>query len=334
MSNIVDKTTDKWLKKRIPAAAEFRFHHKNIFIFPSKFGGVFLFLCTLLFLLGTNYQNNLMLLLCYFLVAIFTVTLLTSYINFARLHIQQGRAPQVFVGDNLHFPLWINANKQHKLVTNGHLFFSFKTPRTKNKQDINTVTKIDINHFNNPVSINYKCQTRGLLQLPRVTMASYYPLGLFKCWTHLAFNGEMIVYPRPLPCAIELAPKALNTNKNQQEVLSQQAGHDEFSHLKAYQAGEPLHHVAWKQVAKGRGMVSKHFATNEQKVGWLSLPQVSSLEEIENEISKLTFQVIELAKTQQTFGLDLGNIQLAPGQGNAHSEACLKALALYTYGVQ
>ena len=61
----------KWLDKRIPAANEFQLSHRSIFIFPAKFGALFLALCALLFLLGTNYQNNLMLLLCYFLVALF-----------------------------------------------------------------------------------------------------------------------------------------------------------------------------------------------------------------------------------------------------------------------
>ena len=93
---------NKWLNKRIPAATQHHLNHQNIFIFPAKFGLLFLSLCVLLFLLGTNYQNNLMLLLCYFLLAIFLVNLLASYINFARIDLQIGKCSEVFVGDNLH----------------------------------------------------------------------------------------------------------------------------------------------------------------------------------------------------------------------------------------
>jgi hypothetical protein len=56
-----------WLKKRIPAGEEQALSHEKIFIFPSRFGFWFLILAALLFVLGTNYQNNLMRLLCTFL---------------------------------------------------------------------------------------------------------------------------------------------------------------------------------------------------------------------------------------------------------------------------
>ena len=71
MKLVWQRNANNWLNKRIPAATRFSLNHKNIFIFPSRFGGLYLFLCLGLFILGTNYQNNLMILLCYFLVSLF-----------------------------------------------------------------------------------------------------------------------------------------------------------------------------------------------------------------------------------------------------------------------
>ncbi|WP_158970293.1 DUF58 domain-containing protein [Paraglaciecola sp. L3A3] len=327
--NFLQQLTNKWLDKRIPAAYKHQLNHKNVFILPAKFGGLFLVLCFLLFLLGTNYQNNLMLLLCYFLLALFLINLLASYVNFSKLLIQQGKTPEVFVGDNLHLPFWLNPDSPILQRPNGLFYLSFRTAeKTPNK------TQVDLNADNNPATISYLCHKRGKLTLPRVTIASYFPLGLFKCWTHLAFSHDILVYPKPQPCVINLLTNTDDTNVKAGSSQLEQIGHDEFLQLKPYQAGEPLHHVAWKQLAKGRGMISKQFSTLGQQTAWLKLPsqfkqQALNNEWLETELSKLTFQVIEVAKTEQHFGLDLGQVCIAPNTGPEHTKKCLTALALF-----
>jgi hypothetical protein len=359
---------NRWLNKRIPEATQHHLNHRNIFIFPAKFGLLFLSLCVLLFLLGTNYQNNLMLLLCYFLLAIFLVNLLASYINFARIDLQIGKCSEVFVRDNLHIPLWLNANKNGhflaKFPVNGLLHFKFQAikrqscKKTKTQQN-QPSTLIDTNAFSNPINLSQKCQQRGKLVLSRVTVKSFYPLGLYKCWTHLAFTHQITVFPKPLPCEIQLHISEHNSIKKSGETANEQAGHDDFSHLKAYQLGEPLNHVAWKQLAKGRGMVSKHFSSTGNYIGWLKLStEYKNLSHLnielkttvkkvaldknglnrnrlnssglDKELGKLCFQVIELSRTHRTFGLDLGKQCIAPNSGSAHRLACLHALAYFS----
>jgi uncharacterized protein (DUF58 family) len=342
---VIQNYWDKWLNKRIPESAQHYLNHKNIFIFPAKFGLLFLSLCMLLFLLGTNYQNNLMLLLCYFLLAIFLINLLASYINFARLDLQIGKCSEVFVGDNLHVPLWLNANKDGNSDTNGLLHFKFKTVERKPKKKAKNQyeqsgTLVDANTFSNPINLSQKCQQRGKLALSRVTVESFYPLGLYRCWTHLAFTHEITVFPKPIPCEIQLHVSEHNSTKKSGELSNEQTGHDDFSHLKAYQIGEPLNHVAWKQLAKGRGMVSKQFSSVGNHIGWLKLSteyrnkSLSTLNielksALEKELGELCYQVIELSRTQRTFGLDLGTQCIAPNNGSGHRLACLHALAYF-----
>ncbi|MFT6284345.1 MAG: hypothetical protein ACJAXM_000817 [Arenicella sp.] len=363
---------NKWLIKRIPAATQHHLNHHNIFIFPAKFGLLFLSLCVLLFLLGTNYQNNLMLLLCYFLVALFLVNLLASYINFARIDLQIGKCPEVFVGDNLHIPLWLNANNDgNYLATHpvkGLLHFKFQTNKHKSIKKTKTQhdqqnTQVDADAFTNPINLSQKCHQRGKLTLSRVTVESFYPLGLYRCWTHLAFTHQITVFPKPLPCEIQLHVSDHNSAKKSGDIANEQAGHDDFSHLKAYQLGEPLNHVAWKQLAKGRGMVSKQFSSIGNHIGWLKLSaehknitlshssikletpldkatldnaalDVDALNDdvLNKELGELCYQVIELSRTQRTFGLDLGAQCIAPNSGAGHRLACLQALAYYPEG--
>ncbi|MEP0356463.1 DUF58 domain-containing protein [Paraglaciecola sp.] len=335
--SIIQRQFDKWLDKRIPTANQFQLNHKNIFIFPSKFGFLFLGLCSLLFLLGTNYQNNLMLLLCYFLISIFLVTLLTSYANFAKIHLHIGKTPEVFLGDNLHLPMWLNADPK-VLPPSGLIRFKFNINTIKNDKTKNPDkdgTQIDGNNFSNPVTLNQLCNQRGKITLPRVTIESFYPLGLYRCWTHLSFANDITVFPKLLPCDIVLFSKSHKESNEPGQTVYQSLGQDDFSHLKNYQLGEPLNHVAWKQLAKGRGMVSKQFTSEANHIGWLSLIHTTAplllpiSDKLEIKLSKLCYQVTELSRNNQTFGLDLGETIIPPSSGAAHRLKCLTALATY-----
>jgi hypothetical protein len=346
----------KWLHKRIPASAAHQLNHQNIFIFPARFGLLFVLLCGLLFLLGTNYQNNLMLILCYFLLAVFLVNLLASYINFARIELQIGKCPEVFVGDNLQIPLWLKAHSDLHPSASGLLHFKFQGQRNKQQKAANYLGNkvVDVDAFSNPINLSHKCQTRGSLNLSRVTVQSYYPLGLYKCWTHLAFSHQITVYPKPLPCEIQLFVSQHSSIKTSGELANEHSGHDDFSHLKAYQLGEPLNHVAWKQLAKGRGLVSKQFSSTSNQIGWLKLPgelkntkaheskntmentgqsglQSQSLK-LEKALGELCYQVLELSRTQRIFGLDLGVQCIVPNSGSEHRAACLHALSSFETG--
>lgn len=304
----------KWLDKRIPAATQFQLGLGNIFIFPSQFGWYFLALIFGLFLLGTNYQNNLMLLLCYFLLALMLVNLFASYLNFAKLTLHLGKTHHAFVDEPLHLPIWIKANGS----AHGRLRLRFWRQ--------STYLDYDLDSANGPASLSYVSDKRGQLNLPRVTVESLFPLGFFRCWTHLAFQQSILIYPKPLACSLQLY--ALSQEGEQVQQRQVQGGADEFFSLHSYQRGEPLNRVAWKHLAKGQGMLSKEFANPVAGSVWLRLLPCSS-DTLEKKLSQLSYQVLQLSQGNQSFGLDLGEQKIAPNSGLAHQQACLSALALF-----
>ena len=85
LSNYLQRRLLKWLDRRVPASHEHHLNVNSIFILPSGFGWSFIILSLCLFLLGTNYQNNLMLLLSYLCLSIMLLTLFYTHQNFARL---------------------------------------------------------------------------------------------------------------------------------------------------------------------------------------------------------------------------------------------------------
>ena len=308
-----------WLDKRIPHNRLFIMDMSNTFIFPSKFGVSWCGLSALLFILGTNYRNNLLLLLSYFLVAIFLVCLLKSFSNFAKLRIQCGKISSPFAMHDLILPLWLGTHDRHQYSDKscqGRLHF-----RIWNKQ---LATSVEAQLCANPINVNIPTRERGFMELPRITIESFYPLGLFRCWTHLKFDNSVLIYATPQECTPPQRPEHSSQDQTNQ-VTSSQSGYDDFDLLDSYKPGEPLNHVAWKIVAKGGEMLTKHFSTANSDKIWLSLEQVSG--NYETRLSKLTWLVLEYSQKQLEFGLNLQHIKVQPGMGNQHMETCFRALA-------
>ena len=312
---------NQWLDKRIPKSRQFSLDINSIFILPSRFGWLFLLLCFGLFLLGTNYQNNLMLWMAYFLTSLCLLNLFVSYLNFSRLTVTLGKITPVFATESAMLPLWFD-NEQRP---NG--FLHVHVHKSQNANNGQASLSIDLDDIHQPMHFPLLCRFRGLRPLPRLTFESFYPLGLFRCWTHLSFDSDVLIYPQPIEGSVELV-SGQSKEQSQKHQSNSQPGHEDFDTLKQYVVGDPLKHVAWKQVAKGQGMLTKRFASDTAEARWLTLNAHHGFE-LEKSLSALSYAVVECSRKGQVFGLDLGGIKIEPGNSTEHQVSCLKALALY-----
>ncbi|EOG7035816.1 hypothetical protein ACLH5N_004693, partial [Aeromonas salmonicida] len=55
----------RWLTRRIPPARQMTLGRRSLFILPTRMGLLYLLVMSAIYLLGTNYQNNLVLLVSY-----------------------------------------------------------------------------------------------------------------------------------------------------------------------------------------------------------------------------------------------------------------------------
>lgn len=342
---------NRWLDKRIPPASQHSLTMNNIFVLPTGFGWAFIIMSLCLFLLGTNYQNNLMVLLSYILLSIMLLTLFYTHQNFARLKVMSMPLAPFHCHQTGFFHLAVvpqdisdnsdslsqvirGSNSQSDFASSkqckGNIIaswfgqkaqFPFILGATENSRAENTTQSLAI-----PLS----AKTRGMFTLPRLTLACDYPLGLYKCWTHLDFSAEMVVYAKPLKGEVKKVT-ALNDESEQSTynaTVTNQNGSD-FHSLSDYKAGEPLNRVVWKQVAKSGDWVVKAFEEPVQRNHVLS---VDTNVETETAISLLTFQVLEQSKQGNLFGLQYQSIDIKASSGEAHTHQCLKALACLPNG--
>ncbi len=324
---LIQKKFEHWLARRIPNREEHQLNSRNIMIYPTRFGLSYLAFVTLVFLLGTNYQNNIILLFSYLLGSLFISVMLHSFYNFSQLRFYSKAHQQGYAGDELHFPIQITADKMHYDI---NLHFSDLTINSR-------VEKVSqCQQGSQEINLVYKSSKRGKHALGRVTIFSEYSLGIFKSKTILDFGHYAIIFPKP--ARLIAGQYQLSAQSDEPSIESYQAativGTDDFSELKSFVRGESRARTAWKQLAKGQGHFSKHYQASQGQLKWLKLNEMPSID-VEKQLSYLSFLVNELSATNQAFGLSLStdstdtSMNIMPGTGFIHQQECLKALALY-----
>jgi uncharacterized protein (DUF58 family) len=333
-----------WLAKRIPASRQFVLSHRSIFILPSAFGLAWIGLILLLYLFGTNYQNNLIIGLSLLLASLFQTCIIYSYKNLAGLRLSAKKNPQIYAGDTASFAvelshqrsqLNVSSTANHAVDINRHTWLK----DASRHQDIclrfagQHHVRIKQVRSEQLAYVPFDNSRRGRLIPGRIIVESYFPLGLCRTWSYVDLDLQQIIFAKPKPCEIILS--AAEKEAKEDEHGQQRAGINEFNELRAYVPGESLKQVAWKQWAQGKGLLTKTFSQPQGKPLWLLLAQIQG-QDVEDRLSKLAWQVDELSQRQQVFGLVLDNKHtIEQDTGDKHRIACQQAIALFqTEGVQ
>lgn len=326
IKNAINNRLNRWLSQRIPS----KFHHKltnrNIFIMPTRFGFAYLFFDFIVFLLGTNYQNNIILLFSYFLASLFITVMLHSFYNFSQLSISSNASQTGFANQIINFPISITGNKTHYDIN-----FQFSDAL----YNLPPVKLTECNSETITILLPLHAKKRGVYKLSRVKVFSEYSLGLFITWSLLDFSHQAIVFPQPKKFTTN--KKLLcedDNNANDDSLYSYDIeGSDDYFELKNYVLGESPSRIAWKQFARGQGKLSKSYQTQQGSLHWLKLSEMPS-NDIELKLQFLCFLIIEFTRNKQSFGLSLdlpyknnGEVNIGPNLGLAHQKSCLIALA-------
>lgn len=322
-SSFFSRYYQSWLQRRVPPQSHQVLHRRNIFIFPSRVGVGFLFTVFLLWLLGTNYQNNLVLVLAFLLLSLMHTCIFYTYANLSGLSIEVRRVAPCFAGEPIKIECLLKNHRKtrsHRQISVGWDKASLVTAdiRSKEVQEL---------------TIWLPAASRGIHHLDRLTVASVYPLGLIRTWAKLDMDITTVVYPRPvkarLPEAsivtVDQAKEHINVNS-----LTSLELNDDVSHLREYQEGDSLKHIAWKAYAKGQGLATKIYENiaPAERQQWLNWDDFSSYA-VEERLSRLCYCILQADKQGLHYGLNLPHIMIPLGRGEHHRQAALYGLASF-----
>jgi uncharacterized protein (DUF58 family) len=292
-----------------------------VYILPTGQGWGFA--AALLFMLvgAINYDNSLAYVLVFLLASLALVAMVHTHRNLAGLKLREGRVAAVFAGEVARFSLCLDNRNQGERTALELLFGPQRQQRRRLVQEVSVPA--DVVHC---VELPVTTQRRGPLALGRVSIATRFPLGLFRAWTRRETHMRCLVYPHPSG-ALPL-PAPLPRNDTRPGPAG--PGQDDFSGLRPYARGDSLRQVHWKAAAGGRGLHVKLFAGGGGGDLLLRWSEAGN-GDTETRLAQICRWVLEAERQGKRYGLELPGVSFAPDHGEAHVHRCLGALALYAF---
>lgn len=313
-----------WIDRRSRSAMEHRLNHKNLYIFPTGRGMALLLVALILWLFGTNYQNNLILALVFFLLSVFHIVKLLTYFNLSGLQLRWQSAAPVFVGEQARF---IFVLKRARKSYADALVLQFQRAKHSAQDEQETVVDVAPG-VDNVVSVQLKAGKRGWQKPNRLLVKSDFPLGLLRCWTWLNWDACVLVYPCPVELPLTSNSEADDDSQPAQQREFISAHGDDFSGVRDYREGDSLKRIAWKNYARDDQLVTKTFDDRQDQELWLDFHCVASVD-LEQRLSGLCYWALEYHRAGHRFGLRMPGKRIPPDSGEAHLGAVLTALATY-----
>ncbi len=296
-----------------PEGGESTIGGRKIYILPTRYGLVFGVLLITLLVASINYANNPAFILTFLLTGVFIQAIFHTWRNLLDLHLHWQQADPVFAGETtfFHFQLHDPKGRAHYTIQLGF-----------NEQD--TVVAPCVDEHRKVVKIPFLSRQRGRLNPGRLTLETRFPLGLLRAWCYLETEAEAIIWPRPMEGQLEQTEPADEGNREGDRGV----GTDDFTGYRGYRPGDSLAQVSWKALAGEKGLLVKQFGGDRVSQLWLDFDALSD-HGTEQRLSILAHTVQTLSSQPVHYGLRLGDLEIAPGDGDSHRLQCLEALALY-----
>ena len=305
------------LRTRPPEATPIVLTQRRVYVLPTRAGLVFAVSLLVMLTGAINYNLSLGHALVFLLAGLGITTILHTFRNLAGISITTGRAEPVFAGEIAHFALLLHNPRDEER----RLILLTLPGSSEDTIDIPAGAAAE-------ARLGLPAARRGWLSLPRVTLATTYPLGLVRTWSYIAPAMHCLVYPQPAAYAPPLPTGGGDAGGRMQGSR----GNDDFAGLRSHQPADPPRHVAWKVAARqdaSAPLQTKQFAGASAETLWLDWEATPQTMDVEARLSILVRWVLDAASGGLAWGLRLPATALPPASGDSHLHACLKALALH-----
>jgi uncharacterized protein (DUF58 family) len=287
---------------------------RRVFILPTRLGLAFAGTLALMLIASVNYGLNLGFVLTFLLGAMGLNAMLHTYRNLANLRIAATHAAPVHAGERARFTVEIgNAS--------GHARYALALTR-----DGTDTAVVDVPARESCMaSIAVSAPRRGVLRPGKLTLSTYYPLGLYRAWSYLELDLQCVVYPHAAPPGLPL-PALMPAHR---DGAASAAGDDDFAGLRPYHAGDSPRRLAWKASARGGDLLAKQFSGRAIAECWLDWDNTPRELDLEARLSWLARWVLDAHAANIGYGLRLPDVTIPIAVGDKHRARCLEALALF-----
>lgn len=297
---------------------DIRFHTR-----PTRSGYMLMLVLIAMLTASINYGNNMAYILTFLLFSLMLVGFMFARNNLKGLYVANVMPRAVFAGERLVIDLELHNQSKGRRFG---IWLGY--PGIKSAEELCGPFAVDPSS-NTTVELSFIAPLRGKFTLAHILVMTIYPLGLFMVKGRAAVKKSYLVYPHPEGNRPWPEPELMALENYSGEGNLQKGG-DDFVGLRPYRPGEPMHHVDWKAVARGRPMAIKEFTgggTTRLFFGWHHLEGLTG----EGRLSQLCKWVLDGDEQGTEFGLKLPDGNIDPGAGSTHTLKCLEALAVFQF---
>jgi uncharacterized protein (DUF58 family) len=323
LRSLIRQRITQWMfQHREPEVGEVFLHQRRVYIVPTRPGLAFFVMLAVLFLGSINYNLSLGFALTFLIAGCAVIDMHLTFRNLAHLHLQSGRAHPVFAGDEAQFELHLINRRKYDRYAIWLGFIGEHLPELEQATDIS-------GNSTRTVTLGVTTTKRGWLAAPRIRLQTRFPLGLLRAWSYWQPDASILVYPRPE----DNAPPLPKTGSGHEDG-SGYTGDDDFAGIRAYQSGDSIKHLAWRQIARmdldyGGTLVTKHFEGGDAEELCIDSTRLPHAMGLEQKLSRMTRWVLEAESQGLSYAFRLDATAFPASSGSVHQEACLRALALY-----
>lgn len=299
-------------------AGEVFLNQRRVFILPTRAGLVLAAMLIALLLGSINYSLSLGFALTFMVVGIAWVGMLLTFRNLAHLHVRALRVDPVFAGDPADFRIVVrNASRfdRYALDLAGEGLVAPATCDPASGRDEDVIVAIATSR-------------RGMQPMPRITLSTRFPLGLWRAWSYWQPAIAALVYPRP---ADPGTPLPFAHGDGAEASGRRVRGSEDFAGLRAYAPGDPVRHIAWRAMARNPEAPPLTKLFDGGASGEVALTLDAALDVVpsrEAAIALLARWVLDADRQSLRYALELPGTHIASSSGPQHRQACLEALAL------
>jgi uncharacterized protein (DUF58 family) len=315
---------DRYWQSRHPRHERSTLTHRNLYILPTRPGWLYALTLIVLLVASINYQLNLGYLLTFLLAGCGAVSMHMTHRDLRGMSMHMRPPVSVHVGEAVSMEVVLdNPDSRPRL---GVGLYAGLQSRAEQGQRL---VWADVAAGSSTiVRLGFAAPRRGWVDLPRVTVLTRFPFGLFQAWSIWYPAARVLVYPKP---EFPVAPLPASTLMPSPHPHRAWAAQGELDGVRDYQRGDALRQIAWKKSSRTMettgSLVSRDRDARQRPQWWLDWQQAGGPPG-EQRLSRLTAWVLLADRSGAAYGLRLPHLELQPDTGDAHRQRCLEALAL------